>query len=158
MHGRRTTPSGAAGPWNEILGRGRVLKLEISALLLFTACVSHAQSIQQSPDAVIATMTAAQVDAHMQAVAETISKSSPIRSDETTSITGAAYLKPMRTLVYRVSLSTSVSAQDAAKAMKPGFCSGRTNLALMAKGVVYQYGVTTPSESYNLIFSRRDCP
>lgn len=126
--------------------------------LLFVAGAAYGQTIQQSPELTIRGMTTSQVDAHMQSMAEAVSKSAPIRSDEATTITGAVYIKPLKTLIYRVRLSASIPAHEAAQSMRPGFCSGRTNIALMSKGVIYQYGVTTPTETYDLIFARKDCP
>lgn len=131
----------------------------LSIFILFLAFQASAfsQKIENSPDQRFRTMTSEQIDRTMQDMAAAVSQSAPIQTDEWTTILGAVYLKPIRTLNYRVSLSQSRSAQAVAQTMKPNFCAGRTNLALMDKGVSYQYSVTTPRDTYNITFTRADC-
>ena len=132
------------------------LTLAISAALSF-ASGSNAQTITESPDKKIAAMTADQVDYVMSETAAATVKSAPIHADAVTTITSAVYIRPQKTLFYRVLLSSSIRAADAAASMKPSFCSSRTNRAFMNKGVTYKYGVTTPTESYDIAFTARDC-
>ena len=112
------------------------LSLAISAALSF-ASGSNAQTITESPDKKIAAMTADQVDYVMSETAAATVKSAPIHTDAVTTITSAVYIRPQKTLFYRVLLSSSIRAADAAASMKPSFCSGRTNRAFMNKGVTY---------------------
>jgi len=56
-----------------------------------------------------------------------------------------------------VQLAEALTAQAAAQNLKDGLCKGRSVLAIMGRGVTYQYSVTTPTQSYNITFKRADC-
>ena len=133
------------------------MKKLIALPLSLLSLICFAQKIEVSPELAIQSMSPAEVDSHMSQVANAVSQSSPIRSDEITTINRAFYLKSNKTLTYMVSLSEHRNAEDVASSMRPSFCSGRTNKAFMSKGVNYQYSITTPRQSYNIIFSQKDC-
>lgn len=136
----------------------KITAFAIAAGLGFTlAAPLFAQTISD-PIAAIRAMSHAEVDDNMMAIAQQTTAAAPIQSDAITTITRAIYIKSTRTLAYTVQLSRAASAQEAAANMKPGLCRGRTVLALMEKGVSYQYSVTTPSQTYNITFKRSDCP
>lgn len=121
------------------------------------AAVAFAQTVHKSPEQEISALPIDQIDQLMAATAATVAKSVPIQADEITQVVGAVYLKPLRTLNYRVRLSQDISSAAAAAAMKPGFCSGSMNKAFMSRGVKYQYSVTTPAQSYIFVFGAKDC-
>ena len=119
--------------------------------------IAHAQKIDPDPVATIQAYSPTEIDSHMSAMAQAISVSAPIQADAVTTVVRAIYVKPSRMLVYMVQLSAPISPADAAQSMKSGFCAGRTNLALIAKGVTYQYAVTTPTQTYNITFTKGSC-
>lgn len=123
-------------------------------------CLTTAVSAQtiEDPIAAIRAMSSAQVDETMQAIAQQTTLAAPLQTDQITTIVRAIYLRQMRTLNYTVQLSRAATPQEAAANMKPGLCRGRTVLALMDKGVNYQYSVTTPAQTYSITFKRSDCP
>lgn len=129
----------------------------IGAALAASAFCAVAQQISQPPEQQIRAMTPEQVDRTMQDMATTINQSVPMVTDRWITVRNAAYLKPLRILNYTVSIAQAYSAQDVAEFMKPNFCAGRVNLALMDRGVTYQYSVTTPAETFSIRFTRADC-
>jgi hypothetical protein len=129
----------------------------VTGLGLALAFPSAAQTISD-PIAEIRAMTRAQVDASMAEIAQGTTAAAPLQSDAITTIAGAIYIKKTRTLVYTVQLSRSTPPEEAAANMKAGLCRGRTVLAFLEKGVTYQYSVTTPAQTYNIVFKRSDCP
>lgn len=133
------------------------MKAVLVTTLAAVASFGYAQKIERSPDLEISQMNSAQVDMAMTEVANVASQSTPIRADEITVVQRVIYLKPMRTLLYQVSLIKHRDASAVAATMRPSFCSGRTNRAFMSKGVTYKYAVTTPKETYSITFAEGDC-
>lgn len=131
-------------------------RVTIAAVAMTCALGVMAQSISD-PVAEIGAMKPAEFDAFVAAIAQQTTAAAPIQSDAVTTITRAIYLPQIRTLNYTVQLAEALTAQAAAQNLKAGLCKGRSVLAIMGRGVTYQYSVTTPTQSYNITFKRADC-
>ena len=131
-------------------------RVAMAAIAMTCALGVMAQSISD-PVAEIRAMKSADFDAFMAAIAQQTSAAAPIQTDAVTTVTRAVYLPQMQTLNYTVQLAEALTAQAAAQSLKAGLCKGRSVLAIMGRGVTYQYSVTTPTQSYNITFKRADC-
>ena len=131
-------------------------RVAIAAVAMTCALGALAQSISD-PVAEIRVMKPAEFDAFVAAIAQQTTAAAPIQTDAVTTITRAIYLPQIRTLNYTVQLAEALTAQAAAQNLKAGLCKGRSVLAIMGRGVTYQYSVTTPTQSYNITFKRADC-
>ncbi len=105
----------------------------------------------------IEAMSMAQVHQHMTAMAKAVNESAPIQADSVTTIVSAGYLRDSKSYGYRVSLAENVPPDVGAARIKATLCTSRINVALMARGVLYIYSVTTPKSSYIATFSYYDC-
>lgn len=136
------------------------MKTKISALLAAAGLVCAPALVAQTiadPVAAIRTMSQAEVDANMAGIAQQTTAAAPIQADDVTTVVRAIYLPQMKTLNYVVRLSEAIPPAAAAKNMGGGLCKGRTVLAFMERGVIYQYSVTTPTQTYTITFKRGDC-
>lgn len=143
--------SGRAGLGKKTWSRGVLLALGLGFAANLTA-----QTIDD-PTATVKAMNSAQIDETMAAIAQQTTASAPIQSDATTTIVRAVYMKPVKTLVYVVQLSQPIPPEQAAKTVAGWLCKGKSVLALMERGVTYQYAVSTPTQAYNITFKRSDC-
>lgn len=131
-------------------------RLALATMLWLGASASMAQTVTD-PVAQVRALSSAGVDANLAAMAQQVTLTAPIRTDDVTTIERAVYLPQYKTFNYVVRLSQSIPSQTLASNTVAAICRGRTNVAFMDRGVTYQYSVTTPSETFAISIKRADC-
>lgn len=136
---------------------GIKIKTLAAVLAGFLASATFAQTISD-PTSEIRAMSMSEIDATMTAIAQQTTAAAPLATDAVTTTERAIYLKQTKTITYTVRLSEPITPAAAAKSTALGLCRGRIALALMERGVLYHYSVTTPAQTYGITFKRSDCP
>ena len=135
-------------------------KNSAAAFIIIAICtIANAQVTQDQLDA-ISKASSSQIDSAMKAVAEAAASNMPMQIDAVTTLTGAMYLKQVKTIIYYGKIKINLTEQqryDLVYQAQETFCKSAMNKAWTAKGVTYRYISEMPNGKNDYAFDKNSC-